>query len=74
MKTKLNITIDEALVPKTKEYARSNGISLSQLIENLLKEKTLQEGNLFSAKWQGRFCTVDREEPRYMKLKERYSL
>lgn len=74
MKTKLNITIDEALVPKTKAYARTHGVSLSQLIENLLKEKTTQQETSFSANWRGRFLSEEKGGARYKKLKERYSL
>ena len=74
MKKKLNITIEKSLVPEAKAYARTQDLSLSQLIENLLKERTAQGGIAFSTKWRGRFQIVEKEDARYKKLKERYSL
>lgn len=37
MNTKLTLSIDEEVVQKAKDYARSNGRSLSDLIENYLR-------------------------------------
>ncbi len=72
MKTKLNLTIDEELVPLSKEYARSRGISVSQLVEELLREATENDGPTFSEKWRGRFKPARKEGPRYEKLKDRF--
>jgi hypothetical protein len=71
MKTKLNLTIDEELVPVTKEYASRRGMSLSQLVEELLREVTSNDGPTFSDKWRGRFKPSKKEGPRYEKLKKR---
>lgn len=72
MKTKLNLTIDENLVPKSKRYAKTKGLSVSQLVENMLREVTQKQENSFSQKWRGKFKAVEKEEMRYKKLKERY--
>ncbi|MFN7974053.1 MAG: DUF6364 family protein [Acidobacteriota bacterium] len=55
MKTKLTITVDEKVVPDAKRHARSRGLSLSQLIENALREMTAEEPASFSSRWRGRF-------------------
>lgn len=40
MNTKLTLTIDDAIVDKAKQYARQEGRSLSDLVENYLKAVT----------------------------------
>jgi len=72
MKTRLNLTIDENLIPKTKNYAKSHGISVSQLVEDLLRKTTVKEEPTFSLKWRGQFKPINKNEPRYEKLKDRY--
>ncbi len=37
MNTKLTLTIEQSLIDKAKKYAKGNGRSLSNLIENYLK-------------------------------------
>ena len=37
-KTKLTVTIDSEVLPRAKEYARAQGVSLSALIEQSLRE------------------------------------
>lgn len=72
MKTKLNLTIDEELIPISKEYAKSEGVSLSRLVENLLRKVTQKQQNTFSEKWQGQFKEAEKEGERYRKLKKRF--
>lgn len=72
MKAKLNLTIEKELVRNSKEYARKKGISVSCLIENLLKENIKQSNTSFAEKWQGKFRIASKEEDRYNKLEERY--
>ncbi len=60
MKTKLNLTIDEELVPLSKAYAQSRGMSILQLIENFLREVTRKNNRAFAQKWQGRFKLAER--------------
>lgn len=40
MSTKLTLTLDKAVIAKAKEYAKSQGRSLSKLIEDYLKTVT----------------------------------
>ena len=72
MKTKLTVTIDEELVPKAKQHARSNGISLSQLIESALRVLTSEGGPSFSERWRGRFEASGRKDERYDALARKY--
>lgn len=43
MGTKLTLTINQTVVERAKNYARSNKISLSKLIESYLEKITYQE-------------------------------
>lgn len=72
MKTKLTVTIDEELIPKAKEHARSRGVSLSDLIEGALRSMTLEKRRSFSARWRGRFKVAGRRDDRYKALAEKY--
>ena len=72
MKTKLNLTIDKELVPKSKAYARLKGKSVSQLVEDLLRNITHTENDLFTNRWRGKFRVSENEDPRFQKLKRRY--
>lgn len=72
MKTKLNLTIEEELVPMCKEYARSKGMSVSQLVEQLLRSVAQKERPSFSSRWRGKFKVAEKSNPRFEKLKERY--
>jgi post-segregation antitoxin (ccd killing protein) len=72
MKAKLTVTIDEELIPKAKEQARSQGVSLSDLIERALRGLTLEKRRSFSARWRGRFKAARRKDDRYKALAEKY--
>ncbi|MCB1743188.1 MAG: hypothetical protein KDK91_22620 [Gammaproteobacteria bacterium] len=72
MKTKVTVTIDEKLVPVAKRYARAQGVSLSQLIENVLRELSADRQSPFSERWGGRFQAADRSDPRYDALAKKY--
>lgn len=74
MKTKLNLTIEKELVPRTKAFARKHGKSVSELVEELLREVTDKSSSTFSKKWRGRFKLAQKDGPRFKKLKERYQL
>lgn len=43
MNTKLTLTIEQEIIKKAKEYAKSNNRSLSDIIENYLKMLTRKE-------------------------------
>ena len=72
MKETVTITLDEDLVPKAKAYAKSQGRSLSQLIEQALRRATREGGETFSAKWRGKFKAAGKNSPRYKGLAERF--
>ena len=63
MKAKLTVTIDEELIPKAKEQARSQGLSLSDVIERALREltsKSVSHSRRAGEKVQGRSPKDDR--------------
>jgi antitoxin component of RelBE/YafQ-DinJ toxin-antitoxin module len=73
MKKKINLTLDEAVVIKTKKFVRSKGISVSHLVESLLKQAINESKISFSKKWQGQLKLANpQKSPRYKKLRERY--
>lgn len=77
MKTKLTITIDEDLLPEFKDYAASVGESLSQVIEDSVKEKLKKKKPSFADKWRG--CLKGKfwrkgQDPRMDYLIKRYDL
>ena len=43
MTTKLTLTIDDSVIDSAKKYARSEGKSLSDIVENYLKSITMWE-------------------------------
>ena len=71
-KAKLTVTIDEEMIPKAKEQARSQGVSLSDFIERALRGLILEKRRPFSARWRGRFKAARRKDDRYEALAERY--
>jgi len=72
VKAKLTVTIDKQLVPTAKRYARSRGLSLSQLIENALREMGAGEAAGFSQRWRGKFRLAARHNARYRALAKKY--
>ena len=72
MKTKLNLTIDSDLVPRSKIFAKRRGKSVSELVEELLKKVTSDENKSFTSKWIGRLTISQNEDVRTVYLKERY--
>lgn len=74
MKTKLTVTIDEHLIPQAKRYARSRGVSLSQLIETALRDLGAGEsgGASFAERWRGKFRPAARSDERYQALARKH--
>ena len=72
MKQKLTITVDAELLPKAKRYARSQGVSLSSLIEKALRETAGEYSPSFSSRWRGEFQPAERDDPRYEALAKKY--
>lgn len=74
MKTKLNLTINSKLIPRSKLFAKKKGISVSQLVEELLEKTLEQDKNNFTDKWLGELNLTEGEDTRFKYLKERYNL
>jgi hypothetical protein len=72
MKTKLTITIDRELLPKAKQSAARHGVSLSQMIENALRQLSKSGNDSFSTRWRGAFRPAARDDERYRRLAGKY--
>ena len=72
MKRKLTLTIDEQLLPVAKRYARSQGISLSMLVERQLSEVAGSGEPSFASRWRGNFRPAERDDGRYDHLAQKY--
>ena len=72
MKRKLTITVDAEVLPMAKRYARSQGVSLSSLVEQSLREVAGETAPSFSARWRGRLTASGRDDPRYDALARKY--
>ncbi|MCH7992566.1 MAG: hypothetical protein IIC35_09145 [Gemmatimonadetes bacterium] len=72
MKSKLTITVDADVLPRAKRYARSQGVSLSSLIEVALREMAAHESPSFVDRWRGAFEPAKRADPRYDALAKKY--
>lgn len=72
VKAKLTVTVDEALIPVAKRFARGRGLSLSQLIENSLREAIAGAKPSFSERWRGKLQPADRDDERFRGLAEKY--
>lgn len=74
MKTKLNLTINSRLIPRSKNFAKKNGKSVSQLVEELLISALEEEKETFSSKWLGKLNKPNKTDERTTYLKGRYQL
>lgn len=73
MKKRLTVNIDSALISAAKRYAQARGVSLSSLVEGLLREITGREKPSFSSRWRGKFVAAKREnDVRYAALEKKY--
>ncbi len=73
-KAKLNLTINEKLIPRTKLYASKHGKSVSQLVEELLTQVLESETIGFNNKWLGKLSVSKEESARMKNLKSRFNL
>ncbi|MBI2634889.1 hypothetical protein HYW82_04460 [Candidatus Peregrinibacteria bacterium] len=73
MKTKLTLTIDSRLLPKIKHIAILQGTSLSNLVEEGMKEIINEKQESFAGKWKGKFKTASGHDKRYKYLAKKYS-
>ena len=74
MKTKLNLTLDSKLIPRSKQFAKKKGKSVSQIVEDLLKKALQEEKISFSEKWLGKFTLTNETDKRLEYLKNRYQI
>jgi post-segregation antitoxin (ccd killing protein) len=72
MKKKLTITVDDELIPRAKQYAKSQGVSLSALIESAMRDMVPGEEQSFSSKWRGKFKPANHDGPRYEAFARKY--
>lgn len=72
MKGKLTLTIDRDLIPVAKRHARSVGKSLSSLVEESLREMIGDGKETFATRWRGSLKIVERDEPRFQSLQQKY--
>jgi hypothetical protein len=72
MKAKLTITVDEKLIPEAKRYARSRGKSLSQVVEDRLRQAIAERDAGFAQRWRGRFKAADGVDDRFIHLAKKY--
>ncbi|MBU1116276.1 MAG: hypothetical protein KKE09_14200 [Bacteroidetes bacterium] len=73
-KSKINLTINSKLIPKSKLFAEKHGKSVSQLVEELLTQALSKENTNFTEKWLGKLSLNDEDNLRAKNLKERYQL
>lgn len=70
---KVTISIDDALIPRAKRFARRRGISLSELVETSLRSVTEEPTSAsFSQRWRGKFYPAGGDDERYKALAKRY--
>ncbi len=72
MKAKLTITVDEKLIPEAKRHARSRGQSLSQLVEDRLRQAIAEHDAGFARRWRGRFRAAHGDDDRFAQLAKKY--
>ena len=72
MKRKLTISLDDALVARAERHARSRRLSLSTLIESVLRDSLAADAPSVADRWRGRFRPAQRNDPRYEALARKY--
>ncbi len=72
MRVKLTVTIDERVVPAAKRYAQRQGLSLSRVIEQALRDISAEGTPTFSMRWRAQFKASRRKDARYTLLAKKY--
>ena len=72
VKQKLTLTVDENLLPVAKRFAKSQGLSLSLLVERQLREVAASDEPSFASRWRGKFRPAERNDARYDFLAKKY--
>lgn len=70
MKRKLTLNVDENLLSVAKRYAKSQGLSLSSLVECLLRDATGHHETSFASSWRGKFRPAECGDARYDSIKQ----
>lgn len=78
MKGRITLTVDPQVSHRAKDVARSQGISLSALVEKLLTEASgppsKERHGSFSQRWKGRMKLAGPTDPRAARLHAKYNL
>lgn len=83
MKQRQTFTLSPEVSLRAKRYARRHGLSLSSLVEDLLREKTETKGAgegkatkepSFSQRWAAKGKLSSKEDQRAQRLREKYKL
>ena len=76
MKTRITLTIDPAVSHLAKQRARAQGTSVSNLVEQMLREEIREESTpdapTFSSRWAGKAKLAGRSDTRSKRLREKY--
>lgn len=83
MKHKVAINVDAELLLAAQEYARSQGVTLSALVERSLVDALSHDRSphdplpddaptSFAARWRGQFRAAERGDARYDSLAKKY--
>lgn len=76
MKGRLTVTVDADLIPEAKHYARERGLSLSSLVEDMLREAASKADLTFVERWGGKFKLdpedYPKDDPRFEYLARKY--
>jgi hypothetical protein len=71
VKAKLTLTVEQDAITRAKKFARRNGTSLSQLVEDQFRKLGHQS---FTERWYGKFKMpqANPKDPRLMHLLQKY--
>ncbi len=71
MKEKLTLTVERSAIAEAKKYARRNGTSLSQIVEDQFRRLG---GESFTDRWYGKFRVprANPKDPRLTHLLRKY--
>ena len=72
MKGRLTLTIDRDVILAAQRHARTVGVPLSSLVEELLRAMIDNKPETFAARWRGSLKIVERDELRFQAIKHKY--
>lgn len=72
MKTKLTLTVDAELLPQVKRIAVLKGTSVSQIVEDGMRNLVQDSGQTFAKKWRGKLKESLKNDERYEYLAKKY--